>query len=82
MALPHHASGETRGIEAQKLVGAKGLEGENDPGGNVRRVPETTQCETATTNGGEKTSYGHREVEGIAASKICHTCRVKATQKV
>ena len=47
-ALPHHAGG------------AKGLEGQNDPGGQLQGIPTTPKCAAARTTGREKTSYGNR----------------------
>ena len=81
-ALPHHASRATGGSQTQELDSAKGLEGENDPGGNVRGISTTPECTTATTTGGEKTSHGNQGMERASEDSLCEACRVRATQKV
>ena len=81
-ALPHHANGATGGSQRQELDSAKGLEGENGLGGNVRGISTTPECTTATTTGGEKTNHGNQGMERASEDSLCDACRVRATQKV
>ena len=68
--------------ETEEFDSAKGLEGENDPGRNVRGISTTPECTTATTTDGEKRSNGNQGMERASEDSLCEACRVRATQKV
>ena len=57
-ALPHHDNGATGGSQRQELDSAKGLEGENDPGGKVRGISTTPECTTAQQLAEKKRAMG------------------------